>query len=85
MAVTAFEALLAQALQLPDDERGKLAARLLGSLEPDGDELSPEEWEAAWSTEIDRRIREVREGSVQPVDGADARAQVRAALDALRP
>jgi putative addiction module component (TIGR02574 family) len=83
--VTAFEALLAQALQLPDDERGKLAARLLGSLEPEAEELSPQEWEEAWSAEVDHRLREVRDGSVDTVDGADARARVRAALDALRP
>src|ERR1700743_2560114 len=34
-AMSALESLLEQALQLPDCERGKLAMRLLGTLEPD--------------------------------------------------
>jgi putative addiction module component (TIGR02574 family) len=68
--MSAFEAVLDQALRLPDDERSKLAARLLRSLEPDnGDQLSAEEWEREWSAELDKRVREIREGAVEPVDG----------------
>lgn len=74
----AFEALLDQALQLGEEERGELAARLLRSLEADdGDTLNPSEWEAAWATEIDRRVREVREGRIQLVDGDDVMAELR--------
>jgi putative addiction module component (TIGR02574 family) len=74
----AFEALLDQALQLGEEERGELAARLLRSLEPDdGDALTPSEWEAAWAVEIDRRVREVREGRGQLVDGDDVMAELR--------
>ena len=83
--VTAFESILAEALRLPDDERSKLAARLLGSLEPDSDVLTPAEWEDSWSAEVDQRLLEVREGRVSTIDGVDARAQVRAVLAALRP
>lgn len=62
--------LLEQALQLPEKERGELAGRLLRSLESHEDEeLAPDAWEAAWSEEIDRRMREVRDGKVQLVDG----------------
>jgi putative addiction module component (TIGR02574 family) len=74
----AFEALLEQALQLSDEERGELAMRLLRSLEPEhGDAPVPEEWEAAWSAELDRRVREVREHSVELIEGDDVLARLR--------
>ena len=67
--MAADDVLLEQALQLSDEERGKLAARLLQSLDPDDEELSPEPWDEAWSAELDQRVREVREGTVELVDG----------------
>lgn len=74
----AFEALLDQVLKLPAEERGELASRLLRSLEPDdGDEPDAQEWDASWSTELDRRILEIRDGSVELVDGDDALAELR--------
>jgi hypothetical protein len=74
----AFEALLDQALKLPEEERGEFATRLLRSLEPDdGDEPCAQEWEASWSAEIDHRIREIRDGSVELVDGDDVLAELR--------
>jgi hypothetical protein len=73
-----FEALLDQALLLPEEERGALATRLLRSLEPDdGDEPDAQEWEAAWSADLDRRIREIRDGSVELVEGDDVLAELR--------
>jgi len=78
----AFEAVLDQALKLPEEERGALATRLLRSLEPDdGDEPSAQEWEAAWSAELDRRVREVREGRVELVDGDEVLAELRDITD----
>ena len=74
----AFEALLDQALKLPEEERGELATRLLRSLEPDdGDEPDAQEWEAMWSSELDHRIREIRDGTVELVDGDDVLAELR--------
>lgn len=68
--MAAYDALLDQALLLPADERGKLAARLLQSLDPDDDgDLSPEQWNEAWSTELDQRVREIRAGTVELIDG----------------
>jgi hypothetical protein len=65
-----FKTVAAQALALPDDQRGELAALLLRSLEPDdGDELTASQWEAEWSAELARRIQEIRDGSVELVDG----------------
>lgn len=84
--MAALETVLEQALQLTDDERGELIAQLLRSLEPDdGDEVQGEEWDTAWATELDERVREIREGSVELVDGDEARARVRAAINARRP
>lgn len=61
---------LEQALQLPEQERGELAGRRLRSLESvEDEELAPDAWEAAWSEELDRSMREVRDGKVQLVDG----------------
>lgn len=78
----AFEGLLEQALQLPEKERSELATRLLLSLEPHAaDEPTPQEWEAAWSTELDHRIRQIREGAVELVDGDDVLARLREIAD----
>jgi putative addiction module component (TIGR02574 family) len=84
--VAALETVLEQALQLTDDERGELIAHLLRSLEPDdGEAVIGDEWEAAWSTELDNRVREIRDGSTELIDGDAARARVRAAINARRP
>jgi putative addiction module component (TIGR02574 family) len=75
---SAFEALVEQVLELPEEERNELTARLLRSLEPaDGDELSAQEWDAAWSAELDRRIGEIRDGRVELVDGDAVLAELR--------
>lgn len=78
--------LVTELLELPDEDRGALAALLWRSLEPDdGDELTGKEWEAAWGAEIDRRLREVTEGTVELVDGDQVDAEIRAMLDAPLP
>jgi len=77
--MAAYDVVLDQALQLSDEERGKLAARLLQSLDPDDDELSPEQWDDVWSAELDQRVREVREGTVELIDGDEMLAE----LDAI--
>lgn len=82
----ALETVLQQALQLTDDERGELIAHLLRSLEPDdGEEVIADDWERAWSTELDHRVREIRDGSIELIDGDEAIARVRAAINARRP
>jgi hypothetical protein len=83
--MSALESLLEQALQLPEAERGKLAVQLLRTLDPDDeDELTRGEWEAAWSAEIDRRVREVDDGTAELLDGDEVLAEARAWLDAQR-
>jgi hypothetical protein len=77
--MAAYDVVLDQALQLSDQERGKLAALLLQSLDPDDDELSPDQWDDVWSAELDQRVREVRAGAVELVDGDELLAE----LDAI--
>jgi hypothetical protein len=83
--MAALDALLEQALQLTDDQRGTLAVQLLRTLEPtDGEEIAEDEWQAAWSFEIDRRIREVDDGTAELIDGDEVLADARAWLDTQR-
>ncbi|MBA3455175.1 MAG: addiction module protein [Deltaproteobacteria bacterium] len=84
--MAALKTVLEQALQLSDDERGELIGQLLRSLEPDdGEDLTADEWLAAWSGELDQRAREVREGAVELIDGDEALAGVRRSITARRP
>lgn len=83
--MAALEALLQQALKLPDDQRGTLAMQLLRTLEPDdGEQITQDEWQAAWTSEIDRRVREIDDGTAELLDGDDVLADARAWLDARR-
>jgi hypothetical protein len=79
--MAAVDTLLEQALQLPEKERSSLIARLLRSLESmDDEELAPDAWEAAWTEELDRRMRGTRNGA----DLVDGDAVFRAAESRIR-
>ena len=54
-------AVLAQALQLPPEERADVAKRLIASL----DEPADEDVEAAWLTEVERRLQDVDRGTAK--------------------
>ena len=61
------EAVLAAALALPPQEREEVAERLFRSLDGDGEAaLSPE-----WKAEIQRRLKEIEEGTAELVDGEE--------------
>jgi hypothetical protein len=72
-----------------DQERARVLAEELQELHrvdggPDDEgEVTGDEWEAAWSAEIDRRVREVDDGSAELLDGDAVLAEARAWLDAL--
>ena len=55
--------LLKQALELPLDERAKMAAELLESLTE-----AEEEVEAAWASEIQNRVAAARTGELESTD-----------------
>lgn len=64
-----------QALSLPTEARARLAVDLLHSLD---DEIEPDgaEYDAAWGTEIEERLRAVDTGQVKPVPWAEARERI---------
>jgi len=67
--------LLTEALQLPAEERAALAGELIQSLD---DQVDPDA-EAAWSTEIRRRLDRVDTGTAVTVSWAEARRRLHAA------
>lgn len=73
----------AEALQLPPDERGQLAGRLLESLEP-GTQDTPENIAKAWDDEIARRIEAMDAGYTEAIPYEQVRAELRALIDARR-
>jgi putative addiction module component (TIGR02574 family) len=77
MATTPKE-LYKKAMSLPDQERAELVGLLLETLDVDEDTGV----EAAWLSEIDRRVAELDSGAVKPVPWSEVRARVFAARDA---
>lgn len=69
-----------EALQLPDEERARLAVRLLASLEEVAE--SPEEIEKLWLVEAERRFEELREGAMQGVPAREVFARLRSRFSA---
>jgi putative addiction module component (TIGR02574 family) len=61
--------LLAEALRLPENERGDVAAQLIESLDP----IADTDVEAAWAEEIQQRIAELKDGRVKPLSWDEAR------------
>ena len=66
------------ALNLSEEDRARLAVRLLASLEEEAE--SPEEIEKLWLVEAERRFQELRDGVVQGVPARDVFVQLRAKL-----
>jgi putative addiction module component (TIGR02574 family) len=66
------------ALQLSDEDRARLAVRLLASLEEEAD--SPEAIEKLWVVEAERRFQELRDGVVQGIPAREVFAKLRAKL-----
>jgi putative addiction module component (TIGR02574 family) len=76
MALTRAE-IEKEAIELPVDERARLIATLIASLEPadEGDV------DAAWEQELLARSEEVRQGEVAPVAADEALERVRRRLE----
>ena len=73
----------AQALQLPLEERGRLADRLMRSLEPEPQD-TPENIAIAWEVEIARRIEEMDAGRTEYIPYEQVRAELRTLIGAHR-
>lgn len=74
------ETLLAEALELAEDERARIALRLAESLEPTPTPGAQQ----AWAQEIARRVQRVLEGSARTVTAEQALSAARARLAARR-
>ena len=72
-----IEQLTEELLSLPSESRALLVDKLVESLEFDTDSAI----QATWVTEAKQRRDEVRSGSVQPISGNDALAQVRRLIE----
>lgn len=72
-----LDQLVDEALRLPEPDRAALAAALIGSLDPDPDDESSQDWDA----EICRRLEELDAGTVTPVSWADARRRIAGRAD----
>ena len=68
--------LFREASQLPEADRAELAGRLLESLAGEPDEGV----EAAWSEEIERRVRQIDSGEVRTIPWDEVRAKLYARL-----
>ena len=67
-----LKALMPLIQALNDEERVELREQLE---EP---ELSEEEWEAAWGPEIERRVEEMRNGTVETVTWEEIKEKLKA-------
>jgi putative addiction module component (TIGR02574 family) len=72
-----WEELLEQALQLPPEEQERIARALYENL-ADEDDCDPAEVEAAWAQEIERRVEEIRNGTVELIPADEFMADLRA-------
>ncbi len=66
------------ALRLSEEERARLAVRLLASLEEEAE--SPEEVERLWVAEAEERFRELRDGAVRGIPARQVFAELRTKL-----
>lgn len=78
--MSAAEKILAEALQLSEEDRERVARELVISLDVGQDD----DVEAAWAREIDARVRGIVDGSVEMVDGEEAERMLRARLARAR-
>jgi putative addiction module component (TIGR02574 family) len=74
--VTADE-IVAEALKLDRRARGKLASRLLRSLDDEREKLSPEACDKLWLEEAERRLEEWEQGKVEGIPGEEVFARAR--------
>ncbi|MFZ4674199.1 MAG: addiction module protein [Nodosilinea sp.] len=72
-----IEQLTEEILSLPSVSRALLADKLVESLEFDTDPAI----QVVWVTEAKRRRDEIRDGSIQPISGEEALAQVRRLIE----
>ncbi len=70
---TSVEELAAKAQELTPEDRARLAEDLLASLQDE----PQSEVEAAWDREIERRVEQIRAGTVRLIPAEDVHAEAR--------
>jgi len=73
---TTAENILGSALSLPPNERARIAAELIASL----DEGEDKDVEAAWAVEIEKRIAEVESGEAETSRWEEVRSRIRSKI-----
>jgi putative addiction module component (TIGR02574 family) len=71
--MSTYEEIISAAMALPPGARATLAEHLLDSLNGDDQRRI----DALWAVEIERRIREIDEGSVTPIPGDEVMERLR--------
>ncbi len=66
------------AMKLDTKKRARLAARLIGSLREEEENLTREEWERLWAEEAERRLEELRQGKAKEIPAEEVFARARA-------
>jgi putative addiction module component (TIGR02574 family) len=64
--------LLREAAELPEADRATLAGAMIESLDP----RPTPQVKAAWSREIERRVQEIDDGTVELIDWDDVRREL---------
>jgi len=77
IAVLPYEQLLERSLSLPPQDRSRLAARLIESLDEADDEIGISD---AWRKELDRRVEAVRDGTMRTIPHDEVMSEMRALL-----
>lgn len=75
-----FNTVLEQALQLPVEERSRIASRLIESV----DEVDDVKMSPAWQAEIESRMESIRQGSAKLIPHDDVMTGLRHKLAELR-
>jgi putative addiction module component (TIGR02574 family) len=77
---TRFEQLASDAMKLPVRDRVRLAQQLVATIEADTETSTEKEIEELWFAEAERRLEELRSGTVQGISGEEAFRNAREAL-----
>jgi len=72
-----IEQLERQLLELPANERARIARRLIESLDHPAGDVDEAAIEAAWKVEIERRIEQMDRGEIEMIPAEEVFARIR--------
>ncbi|WP_395734759.1 addiction module protein [Prosthecobacter sp.] len=80
-AVLPYEQLLESSMNLPPQDRSRLATRLIESLDDADDDV---EISDEWQKELDRRVEAVRNGSMRTIPHEEVMNEMRTLLASIK-